>query len=92
MAGRSKARVYGRSFAGTAVLNSAGGMEFVSCECCTSSGRGLCDGPIARPEESYRLWHVIVCDLLISSMRRPWPALGCCARNKKKNRLFAFRS
>jgi hypothetical protein len=26
------------------------------------SGRGLCDGPIPRPEESYRLWCVIVCD------------------------------
>ena len=27
------------------------------------SGRGLCDGPITRPEKSYRLWCVIVCDL-----------------------------
>ena len=27
------------------------------------SGRGLCDGLIARPEESYRLWCVVVCDL-----------------------------
>jgi hypothetical protein len=26
------------------------------------SGRGLCDGLIARPEESYRLWRVAVCD------------------------------
>jgi hypothetical protein len=26
------------------------------------SGRGLCDGPIPRPEESYRLWCVLVCD------------------------------
>jgi hypothetical protein len=25
---------------------------FVSCECCVLSGRGLCDGPIPRPEES----------------------------------------
>jgi hypothetical protein len=30
----------------------------VSCECCVFSGRGLCDGPIPRPEESYRLWCV----------------------------------
>ena len=28
---------------------------FVCCECCMLSGRGLCDGPITRPEESYRL-------------------------------------
>ena len=25
----------------------------VSCKCCVLSGRGLCDGPIPRPEESY---------------------------------------
>ena len=35
---------------------------FVCCECCVLSGRGLCDGLITRPEESYQLWHVIVCD------------------------------
>jgi hypothetical protein len=27
--------------------------------CCVLSGRGLCDGLIARPEESYRLWRVV---------------------------------
>ena len=27
------------------------------------SGRDLCDEPITRPEESYRLWCVVVCDL-----------------------------
>ena len=27
------------------------------------SGRGLCDGLITHPEESYRLWCVVVCDL-----------------------------
>ena len=26
------------------------------------SGRGLCDGLITHPEESYRLWCVVVCD------------------------------
>jgi hypothetical protein len=35
---------------------------FVSCECCVLSGRGLCDGLIPRPEESYRLWCVSECD------------------------------
>jgi len=34
------------------------------------SGRGLCDGLITRPEESYRLWRVVVCDLETSEMRR----------------------
>jgi len=36
---------------------------FVCCECRVLSGRGLCDELIARPEESYRLWCVVVCDL-----------------------------
>jgi hypothetical protein len=35
---------------------------FVCCECCVFSGRGLCDELITRPEESYRLWCVVVCD------------------------------
>jgi hypothetical protein len=35
----------------------------VCCECCVLSGRGLCDDLITRPEESYRLWCVIVCGL-----------------------------
>jgi len=46
----------------------------VCCECCVLSGRGLCDEPITRPEESYRLWCVVVCDLEIKWMR-PWSAL-----------------
>ena len=51
---------------------------FVCCECCLLSGRGLCDEPIPRPEESYRLWCVVICDLETSWMRRPWPTGGCC--------------
>jgi hypothetical protein len=35
---------------------------FICCECCVLSGRGLCARLITRPEESYRLWHVVVCD------------------------------
>jgi hypothetical protein len=35
----------------------------VCCECCVLSGRGLCDGLIAHPEESYRLWCVVMCEL-----------------------------
>jgi len=56
---------------------------FVCYECCVLSGRGLCDGLITRPEEPYRLWCVVVCDLEASWMRRPWPTRGCCAKLKK---------
>jgi hypothetical protein len=55
----------------------------VCCECCVLSGRGFCDELIARPEESYRLWCVVVCDIDTSWMRRPWPTGGYCARNKQ---------
>ena len=48
-----------------------GAWMFVCCECCVLSGRGLCDELITCPEESYRLWCVIVCDLETSRMRRP---------------------
>ena len=39
-----------------------GAWIFVCCDYCVLSGRGLCDGLITRPEESYRLWRVVVCD------------------------------
>jgi hypothetical protein len=35
---------------------------FVSCTVFVLSGRGLCDGPITRPEEFYRLWCVFECN------------------------------
>jgi hypothetical protein len=57
---------------------------FVYCECCVLSGRGPCDELITRPEESYRLWCLVVCDLETSRMR-PWSALG---RSATKERMF----
>ena len=39
-----------------------GQAEIENCEYCVLSGRGLCDGLITRPQGSYRLWHVVVCD------------------------------
>ena len=55
----------------------------VCCECCVLSNRGLCDELITHPEESYRLWCVVVCDLETSWMRRPWPTGGCRAKNRQ---------
>ena len=45
---------------------------FVCCECCVLSSRGLCDELITRPEESYRLCCVVVCDLETSRMGAPY--------------------
>jgi hypothetical protein len=64
VAARSKAWVFGRSSAEIVGSNPTGGTwMFVCCECCVFSGRGLCDGLITRPQESYRMWRVVVCDL-----------------------------
>jgi hypothetical protein len=46
--------------AGIAVSNPAWEWKLVSSKCCVLSGRGLCAGPIPRPEESYRVY-VCVC-------------------------------
>ena len=45
----------------------------VCYQCCVLSGRGLCNGLITRPEESYRLWCVVVCDQEILKTRRLKP-------------------
>jgi hypothetical protein len=55
---RSKAYVCGRLVAGVAGSNPAEGIDVcLLCLCVVLScaGRDLCDGPITRPEESYRM-------------------------------------
>jgi len=39
-------------------------------------GRGLYVGLITRPEESYQMWRVVVCDQETSRMWRLKPATG----------------
>jgi hypothetical protein len=75
VAARSKAYVFGRSPAEIVGSNTTGSMD-VCCDCCVLSGRGLCDGMITRPEESYWLWRVVVCDQETSNTRRLKPATG----------------
>jgi len=46
------------------------------------SGRGLCDELITRPEESYRLCCVVVCDLETSRIGAPYIYdIGCLRVN-----------
>jgi hypothetical protein len=54
---------HGRSPAEIVGSDPTGACMFVCFECCVLSGKGLCDELITRPEESYRLWCVVVCDL-----------------------------
>jgi len=64
----------------------AGAWIFVCCECRVLSGRGLCDELITRPEESCRMWCVVVCDLETSWVRKLWPTGGCLAKDKQTDR------
>jgi len=50
---------------------------FVCCECCVLSGKGLCDELINRPEKSYRLWCVVVCDQETRTRGGYSPLEGC---------------
>ena len=59
---------------------------FVCCKCCVLSGRGLCDELITRPEESYRLWCVVVSDLetVNEEALAHWGAVVPNGKRKKK--------
>jgi hypothetical protein len=60
----------------------------ICCECCVLSGRGLCDELIIRPEESYRLCCVVVCDLEnlvnVETLAHWGGGRGLSSQNKKK--------
>jgi hypothetical protein len=62
-----------------------GAWMFFSCECCVLSGRGLCDGLVPRPEESYRMWCVSKNSVIVKprKMRRSRPPRGGRATGKK---------
>jgi hypothetical protein len=62
VAAQSKALVCGWALAGIMGSNPTGGMDVCVLWVFVLWGRGLCDGPIPRPEESYRLWCVSDCD------------------------------
>ena len=56
------------------------------------SGRGLSDKMITRPEESYRLWCVVVCDLENLKNEETMNRVGSQRHSKKKcsNELCAI--
>ena len=58
---------------------------FVCYECCVLSGRGLCDELIARTEESYRLWCVVVCTL--ENLKNEEVMTGVGSQRHRKNKM-----
>ena len=67
-----------------------GAWMLVCCECCVLSGRGLCDGPITRPEKSYRLWCVVVCDLETSKNEEAMARVGPQRHREKKIYVYVY--
>ena len=63
----------------------------VCCKCCVLSGRGLCDKPTTRPEESYQLW-CVVCSLdntsLVNEEEGQGPLWGYHAGGGDESRLL----
>src|SRR5215475_5514205 len=68
-----------------------GAWIFDCCECRVLSGRGLCDELITRPEEPYRLWCVVVCDLENLKNEEAMTRVGS-QRHKKKPIYWHFFS
>jgi len=64
---------------------------FVCCECCVLSGRGLCDELITRPEEFYRQWCVVVCDLENLKNEEAMTRVGSQRHSEKKKPLITFK-
>jgi len=64
---------------------------FVSRECCVLSGTGSCDGPIPRPEKSYRMC-ICVSMSVIRCNRNPlhqqWA--GTKVQTKKERTIFSW--
>jgi hypothetical protein len=61
--------------------------------CFVLSGRGLCDELITRPEESYRLWRVIVCDQETSCDEEAIARAGLQhQRNKQNSKIYSILS
>jgi hypothetical protein len=72
------------------VSNPTGGVD-VCCVCCVLSGRGLCDELITRPEESYWLLHVVVCDHETSWYEEAIARAGLQNQRNNNNRCYTWR-
>jgi hypothetical protein len=55
------------------------------------SGRGLCDELITCPEESYRLWCVVVCDLENLINEEAMTRVGSQRHRKKNIYIYMYK-
>jgi hypothetical protein len=61
---------------------------FISCTVFALSGRGLCDGPIPRSEEPYRLWCVTECDQVLINNLDTYCEVGRRGKDCETNDYF----
>jgi hypothetical protein len=54
------------------------------------SGKGLCDELIARPEESFRLWRVVLCDHENLMDEKATARAGLQSQKKKISKNYMF--
>jgi hypothetical protein len=73
-------------FLGLWVQMLLGAWMSVSFECCVLSWRSLCDGLIARPEESYQAWHVYL-NVIEEPCRAGLGPVGLLSHEKKNKNL-----
>jgi len=69
-----------------------GASKFGCCECCVLHDRGLCDELITDPEDCYRVWCVVKCDLETSWMRRTWPPGGWSRRKLTRHTMRGYET
>jgi hypothetical protein len=55
---------------------------------CVLSGRGFCDELITRPEQSYRLWRVVVCDHETSWYEEAIARAGVQSQRNKQTYIY----
>ena len=88
VAARSEVWVCDRSLAEILGSNSARAWRSGCCEYCVVSGRGVCNELITRPDESYRQWCLVVCDLRRNLKNEEAVARVGPQRHKKKCLLY----
>ena len=60
------------------------------CERCVLCGRGLCDGPVTHPEESYRLWCGCVWSTKLINEASSTQLLRCLAVKTDYSRVHSW--
>jgi hypothetical protein len=93
VAARCKVLVCGRALVGIMGSNPTVGMDVCILWVFVLSGRGLCDGPIPRPDDSYWLCSCVCLSVIKRNQKPSTPAVNKYVeegRTKKRNEIRVF--